>query len=139
VARHIQIYVRSGGTRGHRHAGRDALLLTTHGRKTGLPRRTALYYGRDGDRYVVVASNGGSPRQPQWYLNLLAHPRVEIQVGPEIIQADARPATANEKPRLWRLMAALFPPYDGMQERTKRPIPVVVIAPLASAAPDTPA
>jgi F420H(2)-dependent quinone reductase len=72
VARHIRSYVRSDGKTGHRFHGRDALLLTTRGRKSGVLRRTALYYGRDGDRYLVVASGGGEPTHPAWYLNLLA-------------------------------------------------------------------
>jgi deazaflavin-dependent oxidoreductase (nitroreductase family) len=126
VAEHVRAYVESGGKKGHRRGGRHALLLTTRGRRTGLLRRTALYYGRDGDRYVV-ASNGGSRRDPPWYLNLMAEPRVVLQIGPEVFAASARPATAEERPRLWRLMVGLVPYYEAYQKKTQREIPVVVL------------
>jgi deazaflavin-dependent oxidoreductase (nitroreductase family) len=129
VARHIRTYVKSGGAKGTTFAGHPALLLTTRGRKSGQLRRTALYYGRDGDRYLVVASNGGSRRHPLWYLNLVASPGVVVQVGPELFEASARPATPEERPRLWRLMTGVFPAYAGMQEKTKRQIPVVIVEP----------
>ena len=127
VAKHIRAYVESGGEKGHKYSGKDALLLTTRGRKTGKLRRTALYYGRDGDRYVIVASNGGAARNPNWYLNLLEEPRVEVQVGKAIFGALARPATHEEKPMLWQMMVSIFPMYEGFQKKTKRDIPVVVI------------
>jgi deazaflavin-dependent oxidoreductase (nitroreductase family) len=127
VATHIRAYVDSGGLRGHRRGRRRALLMTTRGRRTGLLRRVALYYGRDGDRYVLVASNAGAPVDPLWYRNLLADPRVVLQVGPEVFEASARPATAAERARLWQLMVAVFPYYDGYQGRTRREIPVVVV------------
>jgi deazaflavin-dependent oxidoreductase (nitroreductase family) len=130
VARHIRNYVDTGGRKGHRWSGVDTLLLTTRGRKSGRLRRTALIYGRDGDRYLVVASNGGSPRHPLWYLNLAANPEVEVQVGAEQFPARARPATAAEKPGLWRVMAEIWPQYDAYQQKTGRDIPVVVIEPL---------
>src|SRR6476620_7139946 len=79
VAKHIRTYVESGGTQGLKYMGRDTLLLTTRGRKTGKLRRTALFYGRDGERYVLVGSNGGKADDPLWYRNLLAEPRVEVQ------------------------------------------------------------
>lgn len=127
VARHIRSYVRSNGTVGHRFHGHDALLLTTRGRRTGTLRRTALYYGRDGDRYLVVASGGGEPTHPAWYLNLLANPFVVVQVGRETFGATARPATPEEKPRLWDLMVAIFPKYAAYQAKTTREIPVIIL------------
>jgi deazaflavin-dependent oxidoreductase (nitroreductase family) len=127
VARHIHSYVRTGGKSGHRFNGRDALLLTTRGRRSGTLRRTALYYGRDGDRYLVVASGGGEPTHPAWYLNLLAHPLVVVQVGASVFGAVARPATASEQPRLWEIMVAIFPKYADYQARTTRDIPVVIL------------
>jgi len=132
VASHIRTYLESGGAKGHHFRGTDSLLLTTRGRKSGRLRRTALYYGRDGGAYLVVASNGGSSKHPLWYLNLREHPLVEVQVGSEIFEATARPATAAERSHLWQVMAAVFPPYDGMQQKTKREIPVVVIEPVGS-------
>jgi deazaflavin-dependent oxidoreductase (nitroreductase family) len=127
VASHVRSYVRSNGKSGHRFHGRDALLLTTRGRKTGTGRRTALYYGRDGDRYLVVASGGGEPTHPSWFLNLLANPDVVVQVGAEIFVAHARVATAEEKPPLWDIMVAIFPKYAGYQAKTTRDIPVVIL------------
>ena len=129
VARHIGDYVRTDGKKGHRWHGVDTLLLTTRGRRSGKLRRTALIYGRDGDRYIVVASRGGDEHHPSWYLNLVEHPEVTIQVGPETFTARARTASANEKPGLWRLMTEIWPDYDRYQAKTDRDIPVVVIEP----------
>ena len=92
-----------------------------------LLRRTALIYGRDGDRYLVVASKGGSRTHPLWYLNLTANPEVQVQVGAEKFTARARTASPEEKPRLWRLMAEIWPDYDRYQQRTSREIPVVIL------------
>jgi deazaflavin-dependent oxidoreductase (nitroreductase family) len=129
VRRHVRGYVESKGAKGHRWHGVHTLLLTTRGRRSGKLRRTALIYGRDGGRYLVVASNGGAKRHPSWYLNLVENPDVRIQVGPEELEARARTATTRQKPRLWRLMADIWPDYDGYQSRTKREIPVVVLEP----------
>jgi deazaflavin-dependent oxidoreductase (nitroreductase family) len=127
VAQHIRAYVESGGAKGQRYNGYDALLLTTRGRKSGKLRRTALFYGRDADRYVLVASNGGSPHHPLWYLNLLAEPRVTVQAGTEIFSGIARPATAEEKPALWQMMISIFPLYAGYQKKAKREIPIIIV------------
>lgn len=127
VADHVQRYVASDGKSGQRWSGMDTLLITTRGRKTGRLRRTALIYGRDGERYIVVASNGGKPRNPAWYLNLLATPKVQVQVGAEVFAACARPATGEERPRLWALMASIFPQYEAFQRKTSREIPVVIL------------
>jgi deazaflavin-dependent oxidoreductase (nitroreductase family) len=127
VADHIQRYVTSGGQDGHRWSGMDTLLLTTRGRKTGMLRRTALIYGQDNDRYIVVASNGGKPKDPAWCLNLRENPEVHLQVGPETIAARARLATAEERPHLWALMTSIFPMYENFRKKTSREIPVVLL------------
>ncbi|MDT0530434.1 nitroreductase family deazaflavin-dependent oxidoreductase [Micromonospora sp. DSM 115977] len=128
VADHIRRYVETGGAEGHEwRPGVFTLLLTTRGRRSGKLRRTALIYGRDGDAYLVVASQGGDPKHPAWYLNLLDEPLVEVQVGAERFTARARTATAGEKPRMWSTMAAIWPAYDEYQEKTDREIPVVVL------------
>jgi deazaflavin-dependent oxidoreductase (nitroreductase family) len=127
VADHIRRYVESGGRRGHRWSGANTLLITTRGRKTGTRYRTALIYGRDGERYVVVGSNGGKRQHPNWYLNLLANPDVEVQAGADKFRAVARPATAAERPRLWEQMTAIWPEYERYQAKVEREIPVVVI------------
>ena len=127
VARHVRRYVETDGRSGHKWNGRQTLLLTTRGRKSGKLRRTALLYGQDGDRYLLVASNGGARDHPFWYLNLTAQPEVQVQVGADTFTARARTAGAAEKPRLWRLMAAIWPDYDRYQKRTSRNIPVVIV------------
>jgi deazaflavin-dependent oxidoreductase (nitroreductase family) len=129
VARHIRNYVESDGREGHTWRGVPTLLITTRGRKSGQLRRTALIYGRDGDNYIVVASRGGHPRHPAWYLNLVETPEVEVQVGAEKFPALARTATAEEKASLWQLMASIWPSYNDYQAKTDREIPVVVLEP----------
>ena len=127
VGRHVREYVETDGKKGHRWAGVHTLLLTTRGRRSCVLRRTALIYGEDGDRYLVVASTGGGSRHPAWYLNLVEHPEVDVQVGAERFRATARTATPEEKPRLWKLMASIWPDYDRYQEKTDRVIPVVIL------------
>ena len=127
VAEHARRYVATDGADGHLWRGYPTLVLTTTGRRSGRPRRQMLIYGRDGGRSLVVASMGGADRHPQWYRNLLAHPEVQVQVLAERFTARARPATPAEKPRLWRLMADLYPPYEEYQARTSREIPVVIL------------
>lgn len=129
VAQHIRSYVESGGEKGHRWSGVYTLLLTAWGRRSGTRRRTALIYGRDGERSVVVASNGGSAKHPAWYLNLSANPQVEVQVGAERFPARARRVAGDERARLWRMMAEIWPEYDNYQRKTSREIPVVVLEP----------
>jgi deazaflavin-dependent oxidoreductase (nitroreductase family) len=127
VARHIREYVETDGEKGHRWRGVTTLLLTTRGRKSGKLRRTALIYGRDGDRYLVVASQGGAARHPNWYLNLDANPEVFVQAGSEKFAARARTATSEEKPSLWKTMTSIWPEYDQYQARCARDIPVVIL------------
>jgi deazaflavin-dependent oxidoreductase (nitroreductase family) len=103
VADHIRRFEETGG---HPRPGAADLLLTTRGRKSGLLRRTALAYVRDGDAYVLTASNAGAARHPAWYLNLLATPEVTLQVGAATFPATARPATAAESARLWPVVVA---------------------------------
>ena len=124
---HIRRYVETDGKDGHRWRGVTTLLLTTRGRNTGKLRRTALIYGRDGDRYLVVASQGGAARNPNWYLNLDANPDVFVQVGAEKFAARASTATPEEKPGLWKIMTSIWPEYDQYQARCARDIPVVIL------------
>ncbi|GFH38171.1 nitroreductase family deazaflavin-dependent oxidoreductase [Streptomyces pacificus] len=129
VATHIRHYVASEGASGHIWYGKPTLLLTARGRRSGTLRRTGLIYGEDGGNYLVVASNGGSDRHPHWYLNLLADPRVRVQVAAETFDAVAREAEDGERARLWEVMAAIFPQYESYQKQTERKIPVVVLEP----------
>lgn len=126
-AAHARNYIRSNGEKGHIWQGVPTLLLTTTGRKSGNPYLTPLIYGKDGDRYLIVASVGGGPKHPQWYLNLAANPTVELQVGSERFTATARTATAEEKPPLWDTMVKIWPSYTGYQQKTSRDIPVVIL------------
>ena len=130
VADHIRGYVESDGDNGHNWRGVNTLLLTTRRRKSGKLRRTALIYGRDGDRYLVVASKGGAPQHPGWYRNLLANPEVEVQAGTAKMKARARTATGEERARLWQKALEFWPPYADYQKKTEREIPVVVLDPV---------
>jgi deazaflavin-dependent oxidoreductase (nitroreductase family) len=127
VKDHIQQYVQSGGAEGHEWHGTTTLLLTTTGRRTGTQHRTALIYRQVGDDYVIVASKGGAPNHPAWYLNLTAHPDVRVQVKDEEFTGHARVADSDERAKLWPLMAEVWPDYDNYQTKTDRQIPVVVI------------
>ncbi|MCC6613000.1 MAG: nitroreductase family deazaflavin-dependent oxidoreductase [Anaerolineae bacterium] len=129
VASHIHDYVESDGEKGHLWRGVPTLLLTTRGRKSGLLRRTALIYGQDGENYIVVASRGGHPHHPSWYLNLSENPTVNVQVGADQFEAQARTATPEEKARLWPLMASIWPDYNNYQTKTDREIPIVILTP----------
>jgi deazaflavin-dependent oxidoreductase (nitroreductase family) len=125
---HVRRYRESGGEVGHIwRKGSKILLLTTKGRKTGEPRTTPLIYENDGDAYVIVASKGGTPEHPGWYLNLDQDPGVELQVRDEVFPARARTATGDERERLWKLAARQWPDYDEYQKKTDRVIPVVVL------------
>jgi deazaflavin-dependent oxidoreductase (nitroreductase family) len=108
-------------------SGVPTLLLTTTGRNSGQPYTTPLIYGKDGDRYLLVASRGGAPRHPGWYRNLVKYPDVELQVLADRFAAVARTATPEEKPSLWAVMTQIWPAYDEYQTRTTREIPLIVV------------
>jgi deazaflavin-dependent oxidoreductase (nitroreductase family) len=127
VADHIRRYVETNGEDGHIWRGVPTLLLTTLGRRSGTPRRLALIYGKDGDNYVVVASKGGAPDHPEWYLNLLDHAEARVQVLADRFKARARTATPEERERLWPQMAAIWPNYNDYQQKTQREIPLVIL------------
>jgi deazaflavin-dependent oxidoreductase (nitroreductase family) len=132
---HVRRYQETAGAVGHIwKRGAKILLLTTSGRKTGRPTTTPLIYERDGDRYVIVASRGGAPKHPGWYLNLSKHPEVEVQVHDEVFHARARTVEGEERERLWRLAARQWPDYDEYVKRTDRRIPVVVLERTAATA-----
>jgi deazaflavin-dependent oxidoreductase (nitroreductase family) len=126
---HVAAYRETNGETGYLWNGVPTLLLTAVGRRTGEPRTSALIFGRDGDDYLVVASMGGAPMHPKWYLNLQSNPAAEIQVRHERISVTARTATSEEKPRLWQVVTDVWPNYDVYQSRTERDIPIVVLSP----------
>jgi deazaflavin-dependent oxidoreductase (nitroreductase family) len=124
---HVRRYRETGGQEGYEWNGVKTLVLTTTGRHSGLERSKALILGEDGDRYVVVASKGGEPNHPAWYLNLASDPDVQVQVREDVFAATARTAEGDERERLWKLMAGIWPAYDEYQRKTGRVIPVVVL------------
>ena len=129
-AEHVRRYQETDGEVGYLWNGVPSLLLTTTGRRTGQARTNALIFARDGEDYLVVASMGGAPRHPQWYLNLQAEPQAEIQVRGDHIPVVARTAAEDDdKTRLWKVVTGVWPNYDVYQTRTDRQIPVVVLSP----------
>ena len=126
---HVRQYEATDGKVGHVWNGATCLILRSVGRKSGEVRKFPLIYGRDGENYVIVASKGGAPEHPGWYLNLLAQPQVEIQVLDRVIAVTARTADAQEKQRVWPTMTAQWPMYNDYQSKTERDIPVVLLHP----------
>jgi deazaflavin-dependent oxidoreductase (nitroreductase family) len=134
---HIHRYLESDGADGHMWDSSAAggpglvptLLLTTTGRKSGKPQILPLIYGKTENSYVIVASKGGAPSHPAWYLNLTAHPEVAVQVEAKKFRARARTATGSERSTLWDQMVGIFPPYDDYQKKTAREIPIVILEP----------
>ena len=123
------LYRRTGGRVGGTMKGAPVLLLTTKGRKSGKPRTMPLLYLRDDGRLVVVASSGGSPGHPAWFLNLRDDPSVEVELGRNRERRRARVATAEERARLWPRAVELYQGYDSYQRKTTREIPLVVLEP----------
>lgn len=103
------------------------ILLTTTGAKTGQPRIAPLMLVTEGDRILAVASKGGHPKHPDWYLNLLAHPEVTVEVGREKFETTARILTGEEREQAFVRAAEVFPPYAEYQKRTAREIPVIAL------------
>ncbi len=103
------------------------ILLTTTGAKTGQPRIAPLMQVTDGDRLLAVASKGGAPKHPDWYLNLLAHPEVTVEVGGEKFNTTARILTGNEREQAFERSVEVFPPYAAYQKKTNREIPVIAL------------
>ena len=113
--------------------GRDVLLLTTQGAKSGEPRTHPLVYTRDGDRYLIIASKGGAPTHPSWYHNVRAHPVVTVEVGPEKFRAKAIPVTRGpERRRLYDQHSAINPGFKDYEKKTDRVIPAILLERLAS-------
>ncbi|HEX6421182.1 MAG TPA: nitroreductase family deazaflavin-dependent oxidoreductase [Acidimicrobiales bacterium] len=129
TALHAAVYRRSGGRILGGFRRTRFLLLETTGRRSGKRRVTPLNHVTDGDAFVVVASNGGAARHPDWYLNLLAEPRATVQVGGRRVGVVAETVEGDERARLWRAAQASWRYYDDYQRRTDREIPVVRLRP----------
>ena len=125
---HVRRYIETDGEEGYTwREGAPILLLTMTGRKTGTEYTTPLIFGEDDSGYVIVASQGGRPEHPDWYLNLEAHSEVGVQVKADTFRARARTAEGEERERLWAAMNEIWPHYDEYQTKTTRRIPVVVL------------
>jgi deazaflavin-dependent oxidoreductase (nitroreductase family) len=127
----VALYERSGGAEGTTLRGRPVIILTTRGARSGLLRKTPLMRVEHDGRYAVVASQGGAPRHPVWYYNVVADPHVELQDGPTKQDMTAREVIGEEKAQWWARAVAAWPDYDSYVKRTDREIPVFVLEPRA--------
>lgn len=127
---HVRLYRETNGEQGHIWNGVPTLLLTMTGRKSGLKRTIPIIYTPWRGSYVIIASKGGSPTHPKWYLNLLDDPNVELQVKADTMRAVARTAPSPEREEIWAECVKDWPNYDIYQSRTERLIPVVVLDPV---------
>ncbi|HLM64955.1 MAG TPA: nitroreductase family deazaflavin-dependent oxidoreductase [Acidimicrobiales bacterium] len=125
----VEAYERTGGEEGGDMQGAPVVVLWTRGRHSGKVRKAALIRVEHEGKYAVVASLGGAPKHPVWYLNLLADPDVSLQDGPKIMDLRARTATPEEKAIWWPRATAAWPAYDNYQAKTERDIPVVLLEP----------
>jgi len=124
------LYRRSNGSGlGSNFQGIPVALLTTTGRKSGEPRVSPLYFHQDGDKVIVAASKGGSDKNPMWYLNLKADPKVSVQIKDKTVELAAREATEAERALYWPKLVEMYPTYDDYQSWTERKIPLVVCEP----------
>ena len=129
VADQVELYEGSGGTDGLtlRDTGLPVIIVTNRGRKTGAIRKTPLMRAMDGRNYILVASQGGAPKNPRWYHNLKAEPNVEIRDETQVHSMRVREAVdPGERQRLWDIAVAAYPPYQEYQEKTDRIIPVFI-------------
>ena len=123
----IEEFRANGGKVGGMFAGRTLLLLHTSGAKSGQPRINPVAYVKDGDRFVIVASKGGAPTNPDWYYNLVAQPDVTVEVGTEQLQVHATVAAEPERTRLYQQMVAMMPGFAEYEQKTTRKIPVIIL------------
>lgn len=134
VAEQVELYEGSGGTEGLtlRDTGLPVIVVTNRGRKTGAIRKTPLMRAVDGNRYILVASQGGAPKHPRWYYNLKADPNVEIRDKTEVFSMRVREVVDPvERQRLWDIAVEAYPTYQEYQGRTDRVIPVFIAEPTA--------
>ncbi len=130
IAEQVRQYEATGGVEGGELQGKPCIILTTTGRKSGKLRKTPLMRVTDGERYAVVASLGGAPQHPVWYLNMLADPHVTLQDGAAVRDYVARDVTGEEKAEWWARATDVWPSYDDYQAGTERVIPLLVLDPV---------
>ena len=126
---HAVVYRLTGGLLGRRLVRNDMLLLTTRGARTGRRHTVPLLYLRDGETMIVIASWGGRASNPDWYANLVSHPRATVQVRSRVVSVQARTATPAEREHWWPRIVAAYPGYRTYQSHTDRVIPVVFLEP----------
>ena len=132
IAEQVALFESTDGADGNLLEGKPCIILWTRGRKTGTVRKTPLMrVTDDAGRYAVVASMGGAPNHPVWYLNLLAQPRATIDAGPERIEVTASTAAGEERTRLWNEAVRGNSQFAVYKSITSREIPVVVLTPVA--------
>ena len=129
VAKQVDLYESSGGTKGLTLQGSPCVVITMRGRRSGKVRKAAVMRIEHEGSYAAVASKGGAAHHPGWYLNLLADPDVTVQDGPDVHALRAREVEGEEKAAWWARAVEVWPAYDGYQKRTDRPIPVVLLEP----------
>jgi F420H(2)-dependent quinone reductase len=127
---HAGVYRATGGKLFGRMGKSPILLLNTEGRKTGRKRTSPLLYVMDGEDFVIIASKGGAPTHPAWYLNLKANPDATVEVGDREVRVRAEEVDSEENVRLWQKMIEMYPTYDDYQTKTKREIPLLVLRPV---------
>jgi F420H(2)-dependent quinone reductase len=125
----VDLYERTGGREGGTLQGQPVVVLTTRGRRSGQLRKSPLMRVEHDGRYAVVASQGGAPKHPVWYLNLLADPQVTLQDGDRVFEMRARVASGDEKRDWWKRATDTWPAYDEYQAKTDREIPLVILEP----------
>ena len=141
VKEHVRRYKESNGVDGHiwdglngaaRYPGNfPTLLLTTIGHQSDQPRTTPLIYGKNGENFIVIGSQGGRPNHPSWYLNLKANPKVELQVVADIFPATANTISGIKRKQLWSMMLKIYTPYNDYQLNASatREIPLISLQP----------
>ena len=127
VAEQVRLYESTDGKEGGTLEGAPCVILTTKGRKSGKLRKSALMRIEHDGVYAVVASMGGAPKHPVWYLNVVANPEVTLQDGAAVLDLHARTASPEEKRHWWPRLTAVWPAYSEYQSKTERDIPVVLL------------
>jgi deazaflavin-dependent oxidoreductase (nitroreductase family) len=125
----IEEFRANGGKVGGNFEGAPMLLLHTVGAKSGQPRVNPMMYQKVPEGYAVFGSKGGAPTNPAWYHNLLAHPRVQAEIGTETLDLVARVADGEERDRIWSAQKAAYPGFADYESRTSRQIPVIILRP----------
>ena len=129
VAKQVDRYESSGGTEGTQLQGQPCVVLTMRGRRSARIRKAVVIRIEHDGAYAAVASKGGAPQHPGWYFNLIEHPELTLQDGPDVHEMRAREVEGDEKAAWWSRAVDVWPPYDDYQRQTERDIPLLVLEP----------